>query len=229
MATAKKSKTAPKKSKKAPPKKKKSFVEKNSLALVSGALFVLLIAGCLIFFFSKMASTRVILSPESSQKARNTVIYASKSAKLKAPVVASKSAVPVSDIPYSTGKSVRVPILMYHYIGNNPNPADKARDILSTAPDIFDSQLGYLAKNGFTPITFDTMYAGLEGQVALPPKPIILTFDDGYIDFYVNAFPILRKYGFHAVSFIPTGLINQGYYLSWAQIKEMQSSGLISF
>lgn len=131
-------------------------------------------------------------------------------------------------IPTNSGPSVRVPILTYHYIGNNPNPADKARDDLSVDPDKFDAQLGYLQSKGYTPITLDTLYAAIQGGM-LPSKPIVLTFDDGYIDFYLNAFPILRKYGFRSVSFIPTGLMNQGYYMTWSQIKEIDASGLVAF
>lgn len=133
----------------------------------------------------------------------------------------------VSNVP--RGKSVNVPILMYHYISNNPNPADKARYELETTPDLFDSQMNYLAQNGFNPISFDTMYAGLKGQITLPPKPIIISIDDGYVDAFVNAFPILKKYNFHATIFIPTSLMNQGYYLTWDEITQMQKSGLISF
>lgn len=128
-----------------------------------------------------------------------------------------------------SGKFVRVPILTYHYIGENPNPEDVARDNLSVKPKDFEDQMNYLAQNGYSPITLDTLYAGLEEKISLPLKPVVLTFDDGYIDFYTNAFPILSKFNFHAVSFIPTGLINQGYYLNWAQIKEMDSSGLVIF
>lgn len=132
-------------------------------------------------------------------------------------------------IPQNYGKSVSVPILYYHYIGLNPNPADKARDALSVAPDKFDEQLAYLTKAGYSTIDLDTLYAGLNGHISLPAKPIILSFDDGYIDFYINAYPILRRYNFRSVAFIPTGLIGTGYYLSWDQIKEMNSSGLVSF
>lgn len=127
------------------------------------------------------------------------------------------------------GRQVKVPILLYHYIGNNPDPKDKARDNLSVLPADFDEQMGYLAKNGYNPISLDTMIAGLYGHSTLPPKPIIITFDDGYIDLYFNAFPILRKYGFHAVAFIPTGLIGTKYYASWGQLQELESSGLFSF
>lgn len=125
--------------------------------------------------------------------------------------------------------SVRVPILIYHYIAYNPNPKDRARDALSVPPDKFDAQMQYLSQNGYTPITLDTLYGIYSGQATAPAKPVVLTFDDGYIDFYTNAFPILRRFNFHAVSFIPTGLIGGGYYMNWNQIKEIASSGLVTF
>ncbi len=124
---------------------------------------------------------------------------------------------------------VSVPILMYHYIGNNPNPKDTARNSLSVAPEKFDAEMGYLVSHGYTPISLDTLFAIDSGGVKAPAKPIVLTFDDGYIDFYTTAYPILRKYNFHAVSFIPTGLIGGGYYMKWSQIKEIQGSGLVTF
>lgn len=130
--------------------------------------------------------------------------------------------------PVNSGQSVRVPILTYHYIGQNPNPQDKLRDNLSVSVEKLDQQLGYLQKNGYNAISLDSLYAALKGGL-LPPKPVVLTFDDGYIDFYLNAYPVLKKYGFRVTSFIPTGLINQGYYLTWDQIKEMDASGLVSF
>lgn len=143
--------------------------------------------------------------------------------------IATKSANNIQQIPKPSGKSVRVPILLYHYIGGNPDENDKARDALSVPPDKFDEQLGYLAKNGYNLITLDTMIAGLNGVVTLPSKPVIITFDDGYIDLYINAFNILRKYGFHAIAFIPTDLIGTKYYANWDQLSEMQTSGLLSF
>lgn len=129
----------------------------------------------------------------------------------------------------ATAVNISAPILMYHYIANNPVSNDKTRDSLSVSPDKFDQQMDYLSKNGYTPITLDTLYGIYAGLTSAPAKPVILTFDDGYMDFYTNAFPILRKYNFHAVSFIATGLIGGGYYMNWDQIKEMQTSGLINF
>lgn len=131
--------------------------------------------------------------------------------------------------PQHSGNSLRVPILMYHYIGLNPNPADKARDSLSVSPEKFESQMKYLKDNGYTSTTLDTLYAALKKTAMLPEKAVILTFDDGYIDFYFNAYQVLKKYGFSATVFIPTGLVGQPAYLSWSQIKEMHSSGFIVF
>ena len=125
--------------------------------------------------------------------------------------------------------SIKVPILTYHYIASNPNPKDRQRDALSTSPDKFEAQMDYLAKNGYTPITLDTLYGIFNNQTSTPAKPVVLTFDDGYIDFYTSAFPILRRFNFHAVEFIPTGLIGGSYYMNWNQIKEIQSSGLVTF
>lgn len=125
--------------------------------------------------------------------------------------------------------NIKVPILTYHFIANNPNSKDRARDSLSVPPDKFEAQMDYLSKNNYTPITLDTLYGIYNGQTQAPAKAVVLTFDDGYIDFYTNAFPILRRFNFHAVSFIPTGLIGGSYYMSWDQIKEIQSSGLVTF
>ncbi len=124
---------------------------------------------------------------------------------------------------------VRVPILLYHYVGNNPNPKDLQRNALSISPDKFDAQMNWLSQNGYTPITLDTLWAIFNRQAQAPAKPIVITIDDGYIDFYTTAAPILRKYGFHSVAFIPTGLIGGGYYMNWGQIQELQRTGLVSF
>ncbi len=132
-------------------------------------------------------------------------------------------------IPQSYGRSVHLPILYYHYIGNNPNPADKARDSLSITPDRFTEEMKYLSENGYHTVTYPELYAALKGQGGLPSKPVMLSFDDGYIDFYINAFPILRQYNLKSVAFIPTGKAGSGFYLHWDQIKEMDSTGLVDF
>lgn len=123
-----------------------------------------------------------------------------------------------------------LPILLYHYVGPLDNPGDSARKALSVTLQDFEAQMNYLQANGFEPVTLGYLPYVFEGRQSLSgKKPVLLTFDDGYMDFYFNAFPILKKFGFHAVSFIPTGKMNGSYYLTWEQIKEIRQSGLVEF
>lgn len=135
---------------------------------------------------------------------------------------------PPLTIPLQFGYSIKLPILTYHYIGNNPNPEDLARDNLSVNPVDFEAQMEYLSKNGYKSISLDTAYQTLIGNSPLSEKAVVLTFDDAYIDFYHNAYPILKRFNLSATVFAPTGLIDQGYYMSWNQIKEIDQGGLIS-
>lgn len=139
------------------------------------------------------------------------------------PLATPSSAVTLPDLtPGEQG--IKVPILLYHYISVNLNTNDKTRNGLSTPPGIFEQQVQLLATNGFTTITLDELAAAFDKKYSLPAKPVILTFDDGYVDFYFNAFPLLRKYNMKAVVFIPTGLIGGGHYMTWPQIDEISRS-----
>lgn len=120
-----------------------------------------------------------------------------------------------------------VPILMYHYISVPPEDADVYRIDLSVTPDKFLAQMQYLADNGHTPIDFYTLSRAIANQEPLPEKPVILTFDDGYLDNYENAYPILQAFGFVGNFFIPTEFIDNGRvgYMDWQMIEEMAAAG----
>lgn len=93
---------------------------------------------------------------------------------------------------------------MYHYVSTPPDDADIYRRDLSTEPEMFRQQMAYLAENGFTPIDFYDLSLAIVNKSTLPDKPVILTFDDGYLDNYQNAFPVLQEYGFTGTFFIIT-------------------------
>ncbi len=129
--------------------------------------------------------------------------------------------------PDGTTRSRRVPILMYHYISQPPPGADVYRRDLSVAPDRFESHLAYLRDAGYHVVTLDDLlYALTQGQ-PLPEKPVILTFDDGYVDNYTNAFPLLKKYGVVGQFFLITDFVNEyrPEYMTWPQIEEMAAAG----
>ncbi len=130
--------------------------------------------------------------------------------------------------PDGVRRTVRVPILMYHHIATPPPNADPLRHRLSLPPSLFEAQLQYLQQAGYTTITLDDLIYYLTQGRPLPPKPIILTFDDGYRDHYTNAFPLLQKYGFIGTFFIITDLVNQQHpeYLTWDMVREMKAAGM---
>ncbi|MFN8597922.1 MAG: polysaccharide deacetylase family protein [Anaerolineae bacterium] len=125
-------------------------------------------------------------------------------------------------------RAATVPILMYHYISTPPKATDKIRVGLSVTPENFEAQLDLLTAKGYTTISLFDLYQHLATGQALPDKPIILTFDDGYVDNYENAFPALKARGMSATFFVltaPTDNLDPAY-MSWTQIKEMSDAGM---
>lgn len=127
--------------------------------------------------------------------------------------------------PDGTARTLQVPILMYHYISAPPEGADDVRRDLSLPPERFEEHLRYLVEQGYQSITLADLVMALQTGRALPPKPIIITLDDGYRDAYTSAYPLLVKYHMKATVFIITGLIddNNPDYLTWTQVAEMSS------
>jgi len=117
---------------------------------------------------------------------------------------------------------------MYHHIQDGVVAAKGNYQSLNVDPGVFRAQMEYI-KNNYTAITFSQLAAFFDNGTALPAKPIIITFDDGYVDLYVNALPIMRDLGLHATVFTITGLNNNPAYLTWDQISEMAGSGLFAF
>lgn len=128
---------------------------------------------------------------------------------------------------------VAVPIIMYHALTNIPKYQNK----YFIDPSLFESDLNYLVQNGYTAVHISDLTAFVEKGTPLPEKPIILTFDDGYYNNYLYAYPLLKKYNMKAV-ISPVGKLvdefsmlddtNEYYaYLTWEHIREMQLSGVI--
>jgi peptidoglycan/xylan/chitin deacetylase (PgdA/CDA1 family) len=115
---------------------------------------------------------------------------------------------------------------MYHYIRINPDQTDTAGYNLSVTPDNFRAQVDWLTKTGYQTITFEQFVAYFKEKKPLPPKPIILTFDDAYRDFYTDAFPILKAYGQTGTVFVITGFTDRPQYLVSEHIVEMALEGI---
>jgi peptidoglycan/xylan/chitin deacetylase (PgdA/CDA1 family) len=112
--------------------------------------------------------------------------------------------------PVPSGPVTYVPILYYHYIRINPNPRDRVGFSLSTPPAMFQAQMQYLANHGFHVISLHEAVVAIKNHSSLPSRPVVLTFDDGYTDFFTVAAPILQSHGFTATSFVISG--HMGWY-----------------
>ncbi|MBP2662373.1 MAG: icaB [Firmicutes bacterium] len=114
-----------------------------------------------------------------------------------------------------------VPILNYHKV-------DDFYHSLSIPPEEFEEQMKYLSENGFTTITPDQLMAYLNHDRELPENPILITFDDGYLDNFTNAYPIMKKYGFTATIFLVTNKVgHEGNFMTWDQVRTMQKDGFV--
>ncbi|SRR6266487_871917 len=133
----------------------------------------------------------------------------------------------------------KIPILEYHSISDHATPQFKP---FTLSPTVFAEHVAYLHQHGYTPITVGQyMNARSQGgsvSSALPERPVVITFDDGYSDFFTAAFPVLKRYGFTATVFVLTAFVNgTGLWmrrigeatrpmLTWDQLAAISASGI---
>lgn len=118
-----------------------------------------------------------------------------------------------------------VPVLCYHHIrpiGGNQSANMKS---YSVTPAAFADQMKTLHDSGYQTILPDQLYEYLVHNGNLPPKPVMLTFDDTDAEQYTIGAPEMKKYNFKGVFFIMTIAINRPRYMSKDQLKELTDSG----
>lgn len=128
-----------------------------------------------------------------------------------------------------------IPILLYHSIDSH-RPKAYSRWVVT--PACFESHLALIRDEGYQPITVETLAAAKASGRTVPPKCVIITFDDGLADFLLNAMPILSRFGFPASLYVTSGYVGgmarwlahlgQGDrpMLSWPQISTLADAGI---
>ena len=129
-------------------------------------------------------------------------------------------------------KTAEVPILMYHNISDT---GDESTNISRSA---FEEHMRALDENGYTTVSFFDLLAFVERGEPLPEKPVVITFDDGYLSNYESAFPVLERLGMKATIFVIGTLVGHTTYkdtdystiprFDYDQAREMVETGLIS-
>ncbi|WP_333871605.1 polysaccharide deacetylase family protein [Desulforamulus putei] len=130
-------------------------------------------------------------------------------------------------------------ILNYHHLDPNPRTSS------TISPRLFAEHMKYLKDHGYHVISLQQLKNyllaprtkgagnGHHGNIALPDRAVVITFDDGYASFYEYAYPVLKEYGFPSTMFTIVGKVsnspNEIPKLTWQQVKELAATGLVDF
>lgn len=122
-------------------------------------------------------------------------------------------------VDYIENSGVRIPILSYSLINDSGEP-------LSLSKATFESHIKWLNDNGFTFLSAKEAYEMITTGNNVPKRPVVISFEDGYDDVFVNAYPILQKYDAKATVFISSDNINEESYLNESMMKTMHENGI---
>lgn len=127
--------------------------------------------------------------------------------------------------PPTNEATLTVPILVYHHVAPEW-PADFEGRTITVLSSDFEAELAYMREAGYTSITLAELANALFYGLPLPDKPVIMTFDDGYEDNFVHAFPLLQKYGFVGSFAVVTGFLDHAGYMTWDEVRQMADAGM---
>lgn len=127
---------------------------------------------------------------------------------------------------YKNEKNIKIPILLYHQIP--VQKSDRKNYYMNTTCSQFEKQISGLKNLGYSFITYDDLIRYNNNEIPLPEYVVLITFDDGYLDNYENAFPIIKKYNIPVTMFVIDDCVGAPGYFSWEQAKEMENSGLVT-
>ena len=132
-------------------------------------------------------------------------------------------------MPLDTG---RVPILMYHSISRETERRVHPYYQTVTTPEKFSEQIDFLHRNGYKTVTLTDAIGRMQTR-QVSERAVVITFDDGYQDFYTEAFPVLSLHSYSATVFLPTAYIGESAQkfkgrecLTWNQVRELKAAGI---
>src|SRR5215471_16809786 len=122
-----------------------------------------------------------------------------------------------------------VPVLAYHSISDNLFGKLHPYQQINTSVVVFDQQMKWLRREGYRTISLQDLLEGFDSSGDLSNR-VVLTFDDGYRDFYTDAFPVLKQCDFTATVFLATDRIQDhslrlegADYLTWPEVRELHA------
>ena len=152
---------------------------------------------------------------------------------------------PHDDPAPAAAPATRVPVICYHYVHDPGGPLHFARvfgyvvlslpllddtQLWRVSARNFEHQMEYLKSRGYHTVTLDDLHEWQLGWRNLPPKPVVLTFDDGEVSAYDEAFPVLQRLGLHGTLFVVTSRVGTHWdgiqCLDWERLRSLQRSGV---
>lgn len=125
-----------------------------------------------------------------------------------------------------TPREVAAPILVYHRVTCLMGYPTRMDERMTVGPEDFLRQMESLRSMGFTPITLGELCDGMMSGDALPTKPVVLTFDDGWSSHASEVLPALKRLGFRGTFFVHTDAIGTPGHLTWDQVRELRAAGM---
>lgn len=134
----------------------------------------------------------------------------------------------LTPIPASASGTVRVPILMYHRVADPAPMKTQGERTLNVPPQDFARQMDWLRSHGFTTITQSQLFSALADGAALPAKPVLLTFDDGYIDISKTVLPILRARKMVGTAYVITSRVTgpDRAFMKFKALRKIEAGGI---
>jgi peptidoglycan/xylan/chitin deacetylase (PgdA/CDA1 family) len=130
-------------------------------------------------------------------------------------------------------KGLSIPILMYHSIAEEDEAGMHPYYRTTTSPAAFAAQMEYLHANGYQTCGMTEAIDLVQSDTEKTVKRVVITFDDGFSNFYRQAFPVLNRFGFSATVFLPTAYIGDCTLqfkgrdcLTWSEVRELQRYGI---
>lgn len=194
---------------------KNNILEKKSIiAFVSSIIFLVLLGSFIhISKLSQNSPTNDTGATNKSINNSNSSTYDNFNDEISSQKVEFNNAMLIND-------NIGVPVLYYHSV------AEPSNNEVTITPKMLKTQLEYIKEQGYITLTIMQLKDYLLNNSPIPEKSIVITFDDGYMDNYYNAFPILKEFNMKATIFCITSDLDGSYYLSKEALKEMSDYGI---
>ena len=187
-------------------------MKKKILALFLGISFMLSACGTGLFAAPTATPTLTPIPPTATPVPPTATIAPSPTATI--------TPSPTPFLVLQGPDKVFIPIFLYHRVEPSPTNNEYYVD-----PRKFEAQIKLLSDWGYTTISMDMLVQAITQGASLPPRPMLITFDDGHLDNYETVFPIMQRYGFKGVLYIVANYMGADGYMNADQIKEMAAAG----